>query len=161
MSPARQNITPLRQTDRIDHDLAHLVPRLPLWEIAQDLRIGWFKLKRRKTIPRPKSTSFFRVRPWNFAHVLYDRLRRPDLTFIFLLVCFFVSWNYLGNLDLRRPNIFGEKKREKPRRSGLGVDVQHVCKISGSIAWKRRGHLDLCAENCVVCVIAFNYLVTV
>ena len=47
-----------------------------------------------------------------------------------------------------RPNTLGEKqKRKTPLRSGLGKDVEHVCKSSGSICSKRCGHLDFCAEN--------------
>ena len=66
-----------------------------------------------------------------------------------------------------RPNIFGEekKKRKTPRGSCPGVDIrlgiQNTGKISESISEERCGDVDFCAEKCVICVVAFNYLVSV
>ena len=34
------------------------------------------EVKRRKFVSRPKSTPFFRARPWKFEHVFYGPLRR-------------------------------------------------------------------------------------
>ena len=48
-----------------------------------------------------------------------------------------------------RPNIFGEKnwKNPPPEIRSRDGHVEYVCKISGSISWKRRGHSNFCAGN--------------
>ena len=44
--------------------------------------------------------------------------------------------DYVGNLDLLRPNIlvFGKKKKEPPEVRPGDEHLKHVCKISGSIS---------------------------
>ena len=54
---------------------------------------------------------------------------------------FFVK---LGELDLQRPKINGEKEKSPVALHGL---IEHVCKRSGSISNIRLGHLDSCAQN--------------
>ena len=91
------------------------------------------QVKRRKCIPRPKSTPFFRVRPWNFAHVFYEPLRRPDLTspyedltssFVFFICIILSSVKIFSEIwTSSRPSLFGDKKKKKTRRSGLGMDI--------------------------------------
>ena len=44
------------------------------------------QVKRREYIIGPTSTPFFYVRPWNVTNVLYEPLRRPDLTLLLLLL---------------------------------------------------------------------------
>ena len=84
----------------------------------QDQRYRLGQVKRRKSIPWSKSTPFSRVRPWIIAHFFYEPLWRTDLFFLF--VCFLYDFSsaytkyHLGNLDLLRRNIFGEKKNGGP-----------------------------------------------
>ena len=67
----------------------------------------------------------------------------------------------MGNLNLLRPNIFGEKKQRNPPGGHVSgwtcrtrVDFFRVYLL------KRRGHLNFRAEKCVICLVAFNYLVS-
>ena len=50
-------------------------------------------------------------------------------------------------LRLKRPHIFGEKKKKNIRKR-LGKGTLNTCKFSGSNSQKRRGHLDLRAVKC-------------
>ena len=84
------------------------------------------QVKRRKCMLRPKSTPFFRVKPWIFAHVFYEPLQRPDLLFFCMI---FRQLRLYGNFGHLRPSVFGEKKK---RRSGVEMDIEHVCNFSGS-----------------------------
>ena len=73
-----------------------------------------------------------RVRTWMVKQTL------PDVIF------FFIQSRFWENVDHLSPIIFGEKgKRKEPSwvRPRYG-HVNHVCKISGLISQKRRGHFD-------------------
>ena len=103
------------------------------------------------------STSFLRVRPWNFAHVFNVPL--PTLLRMgFFIYCFAEN---VGSLKTQtsprttKTRIPGEKKqKQKPKKQSLKArqgHIEHVCKISGSNSQKRRGHWRL-KEIGVLCL---------
>ena len=50
-----------------------------------------------------------------------------DLTYLFsYFSMIFRQLSLLGHLDLLRPNVFGENKKTKTRRSGLGMDIYNT-----------------------------------
>ena len=122
------------------------------------------QVKRRKFIPRPKSTPFFRVRPWNFARLLWALTKRPDLTwfFSFSFCMIFRQLRWFGkfgpNLDPLRPKVFGGKKTEVRPRDGLKRTRVQILRVhlleTGVDTWTS------VRKTCEIRVVAFNYLVS-
>ena len=52
-------------------------------------------------------------------------------------------------MDHLSPIVFVKKKQKQKKARGLelgmGMYVEHLCKISASVSKKRRGNLDFCA----------------
>ena len=117
------------------------------------------QVKRRKCISRPKSTPFFRVKNVKICARLLCALMKTWPDSFFFRHDFPSIKTIWENLDLFRPNIFGEKKKKLPRRLGLGINT--CAKFQGLSLENSMWALDFCAEKCEICVIAFGYLVSV
>ena len=84
---------------------------------------------------------FFGDKPWNLAHVFYEPLpANPvpniDLVYVHIYVrqiCFCIFLGYLG--------VNSSTAWQGP------ILVEHICKQSGSMSKKQRGHWEFCAEN--------------
>ena len=127
---------------------------------------GWFKLNDGKAFPGQSPHRFFESDRETFAYVFYEPLRRPDLTGF---SCF--SWRDFSSVkiiwkmwtSLDQLKTFGGKKKQEnpPEVRPRNGHIQHVCKISESYLLKMAWTFQLWCGKCVICVVAFNYLVSV
>ena len=95
----------------------------------------------------PKSASFLRGRPWNFAHAF--NVPRLSLCTNGLFLSFFARYFsfvflflILGSQGIPH---FQPWKETHTLAKGSACAHKYVCKISGSFSQKRRGNLDFCA----------------
>ena len=115
---------------------------------------GWFKHK----IP-----NYFRVQcPRLFWEIGPEMLHTCSMcpcrafhewgSFVFLffrqMFDFFYFWGYLGLKGSHFSSEIKQKNKKKHAYKARQVNIEHVCKILGSISQKRRRHFDFCAINC-------------
>lgn len=86
-------------------------------------------------------------------HMLYEPLLAFDGTVcfcFFFFAWFFVFWDFVGNLGLLGPNVFGERKKEENAiPSKFSKSRQNTCsvQITGAYSSNWCGRSDVCAAK--------------
>ena len=123
-------------------------------------RTGWFKLNHGNSFPGQVHAFF-----WESDYeILHTASMSPyeDLTWRLVF-----SWRDFSSIKViweiwtSVEHLYWVKKKKKtPRRSGLGIDIEHVCKNFRVLSLEKGVDIRIYAENCVTCFVAFSCLVS-